>query len=474
MAPGHPPLERSMNFFPALLSKLVNFVKAPSAETRDAARTQAEVAQSTPTAATSSPGLPDWTGIVATARHRLEQGASPDLPTYPVRALGPLADAAAAISREAQVQIAIVGQAVLAAASMLCVAQFRVQTLTGPKPLSLYLLTEAASGDGKTTAENAALRPVLGWEKAKPDDRLIQRDATVAATLNRLSRAKHGVVGFMTSEAGSFFGGHSFNGASRISTGATLNSNWDHGELSYARVTQGVDVHMYDRFLVMSLAGQPLVTAGIVRDKSLAGLGFLPRLLYAIPHATEPRIPHMFNADHPALVAHWKRTTELMEQLSAGVEVTLLVLDEEAVKKVGSKLTYYENEARKGSLQHIQPFALRATEQICRVAGVMAAWDRRTAVTGADIDRAGELVEYSLRCWTRALTKADDEVVRGAAIAIVEYMADKSKGNGVIKGAMNLGPAPREAKPRRAALELLIELGIIRPRGDDFEFATVS
>ena len=72
-------------------------------------------------------------------------------PAYPMAALGPLAPACAAIASAGQVQPAMVGQALLGAASLLTQGLFNVETLNGPRPLSLYLLTLGDSGDGKST-----------------------------------------------------------------------------------------------------------------------------------------------------------------------------------------------------------------------------------------------------------------------------------------------------------------------------------
>jgi hypothetical protein len=89
---------------------------------------------------------------------------------YPVHALGPLANAAKAIASQIQAPESIAGQSVLAIASLAAQAIADVILPIGSsgqaRPLSLYLITIAASGDRKTSADNEALRPVKLREKA--------------------------------------------------------------------------------------------------------------------------------------------------------------------------------------------------------------------------------------------------------------------------------------------------------------------
>ena len=86
-------------------------------------------------------------------------------PAYPLAALGPLSPACEAIATAGQVQPAMVGQCLLGSASLLTQGLFNVETLAGKRPLSLYLLTLGDSGDGKSTAQGAALAPVNDWQR---------------------------------------------------------------------------------------------------------------------------------------------------------------------------------------------------------------------------------------------------------------------------------------------------------------------
>ncbi|EQD64148.1 hypothetical protein B2A_02146, partial [mine drainage metagenome] len=74
--------------------------------------------------------------------------------SYPVDALGPLADAARDLAAGAQVDSAMAGQSLLAGAALVLQSVANVSSLDGSiKPLSLYAMTIANSGDGKDSAD---------------------------------------------------------------------------------------------------------------------------------------------------------------------------------------------------------------------------------------------------------------------------------------------------------------------------------
>lgn len=413
------------------------------------------------------PSRAQWQHVVERAAERIANKESDAAPDYPIDALGDLTEVVKIVASQAQLEQALPAQAFLAAASLLTAAVYKVESLTGPKPLNLYFLTEASSGDGKTTGENIALAPVISWEKANPDRRLLLRDGTVPAILRDLGKVEYGVLGFMSSEGGVFFGGYSFKGENKLSTGATLNALWDSGELSYSRVTSGENVHLYDRHLVMSLAAQPRATGAIICDQLLADVGFLPRLLYAIPPESKPRLGRAFNlATNEFMLAYCARAASLLSLLSEEREMQVLSLEPDAREFLVRAFERYEYEAKRGSMQHIRPFAIRATEQLCRLSGVLAAWGGRPSVCLRDVSSAKQLVDYSLACWSHALVTAPDAMKDEAALRIVTYMAEHG---GTMSDKLNLGPEPRKAEGRRAALDLLMHLGLVRQVGRRFE-----
>lgn len=86
---------------------------------------------------------------------------------FPVEALGPaLSDAAIAIHEHVQSPLAMCGQAVLAAATLVVQGHVDVELATGQiKPISNFFLTVAASGERKTATDQRALAPIRKHEE---------------------------------------------------------------------------------------------------------------------------------------------------------------------------------------------------------------------------------------------------------------------------------------------------------------------
>ncbi len=94
---------------------------------------------------------------------------APPAKSYPIESLGPLGRAAMAIIDITRVPPALAAQSVLAAASLAAQAHANVETLDGAKPLSLFMITVAESGERKTSADRRALDAVRDREAALRD-----------------------------------------------------------------------------------------------------------------------------------------------------------------------------------------------------------------------------------------------------------------------------------------------------------------
>ncbi|WP_083788468.1 DUF3987 domain-containing protein [Oceanicola granulosus] len=85
----------------------------------------------------------------------------------PLDYLGPIAEPAKAIADLTGAPIEIAFQSVLAMASLATQHLCDVEHLSGETPLSLFLLTVAASGERKSSCDRLSLKPVHDWEEAK-------------------------------------------------------------------------------------------------------------------------------------------------------------------------------------------------------------------------------------------------------------------------------------------------------------------
>ena len=414
-----------------------------------------------------------------------------EAPAYPVAALGPLAPACEAIAAAGQVQPAMVGQCLLGAASLLTQGLFNVETLAGKRPLSLYLLTLGDSGDGKSTAQGAALGPVNDWqrreakryaedlkdfEKAKAtrkrsDDppeapgcpfRLVG-DATVEGLRRDLDS---GVCsqGVFTDEAAAILSGYGMSADHRSKTAGVFSKLWDAGHLSVSRVTGG-RVERYGRRVALHWLIQPMAASESIGDPLLSALGFWPRFLAAWPEPQAPRLARPFRPDLlPSVSAYWQRCNDLLAEAlpdDAG-DCPALPLADDARVLLGRAFERFERDARRGGLQVVKPFALRASEQACRVAGVMTAFDGSGAVSAEAMRSALALVAYSLKTW-HAIVDEGAADQRGAfALRLYEWLTSRPGWCESLASIVNGGPACVRTKDKRdAALSELEAAGLV-------------
>ncbi|MFZ2106259.1 MAG: DUF3987 domain-containing protein [Roseiarcus sp.] len=213
---------------------------------------------------------------------------------YPVDALGDvLAAAACAIAAKVQCANAMAAQSVLAVASLAAQALADVRLPYGQtRPLSLYCLTVAASGDRKSSADLEAMVPVRMREKQLREAyEPLAKDYAVALAAWRGQRqqlercksdldkrrfelealgpepdppirpiltlgestaeglAKHmptlpGALGIFSAEGGQFLSGHGFSADAKLRTAASFASLWDGQGLRRLRAGEGlIDLH---------------------------------------------------------------------------------------------------------------------------------------------------------------------------------------------------------------------------------------
>lgn len=255
---------------------------------------------------------------------------------FPLEALGPtLMPVAKAIEDLTQAPAAICGNAVLAAACLAVQARWDVWLPSGQvRPISLMLMTVAASGERKTSADREALRGVRDRERelrqAFPEVQAQHRNAqdayqavrariikahkdnmgAIRAALDELGpepvRPKQPIlvvseptiegliklladalptIGLFSSEGGSFLGGHAMSEEAKLRSAARLSSLWDGEPIDRIRAGEAANV-LVGRRLALHLMAQPEAAAIFLNDPVLRDQGLLSRLLIAAP---EPR-----------------------------------------------------------------------------------------------------------------------------------------------------------------------------------------
>lgn len=444
---------------------------------------------------TGTPSAPepqtfDKTNAIRRARELLAPRLAERVaPRYPVEALGPLADTCRAVATHGQVDAALAGQCLLGAASLLTQGLFNVDTLAGRRPLSLNLLSLGDSGDGKSTAQTVALQPIKEAERAQTvvhraeladwKDRPRSKDKgdpppqpayrlCVDATVEGLRRDLDiGTVsqGLFSDEAAAILAGYGMSPDMRSKTAATLSRLWDSGHLSVSRATTG-RTERYGVRLAAHWLLQPMAAAETMSDPMLSALGFWPRFLVAWPSPQPPRLHRPFKPENlQAVGAYWQRCNELLEQPlpDDATDMQPLPLAPEARTLLGKAFERFEHDARKGALRVIKPFALRAVEQACRVAGVLTAFAGETEVSEATGRHALVLVTYSLETWKAIIEGGAADPTATHALKLYEWLAGRAGAAEKLATIVKDGPNTTRTKDKRdAALDLLQAHGLVQ------------
>ena len=113
-------------------------------------------------------------------------------------------------------------------------------------------------------------------------------------------------------------------------------------------------------------------------------------------------------------------------------------------------------------MQVVKPFALRASEQACRVAGVLSAFDGSGAVSAEAMRGALALVAYSLKTW-HAIVDEGAADQRGAfALRLYVWLTSRPGWCESLASIVNGGPACVRTKDKRdAALSELEAAGLV-------------
>jgi hypothetical protein len=356
----------------------------------------------------------------------------PEADPFPVEALGPImAIAALAFHAKTQAPIDICANAVLAVAGLVVQAHGDVQLPTGAiKPLCLYLVTIARSGERKTSTDNLALAPVrdreaelrIEHEAAAQEHRNdlevweAERKAILKSKKDRAARKLalddlgpepkpplapilvcheptfeglvklliHGQpsVGIFASEGGAFIGGYSFSEDVKLRTAAGLSMLWDDGSLTRVRAEDGASA-LAGRRVALHLQLQPDVAARLFADPVLLDQGFLSRVLVVAPESLQGRRfwRDATVEDDAAARAYVARLNELLRRSMPLKEGTRNELKPKALPlsaEARARWTAFSDEVesqlvRGGALEPISGLAAKLAEHAARIAAHLVA-----------------------------------------------------------------------------------------------------
>ncbi|MEM1151058.1 MAG: YfjI family protein [Pseudomonadota bacterium] len=377
---------------------------------------------------------------------------------FPSSAFGPLEPAAAAIAEITRAPFGLAAQAVLAAASLAGQAHCNVETLDAPKPLSLFLVSVAESGERKTACDRLALDGIRRFEEAREDrfaasyaayrdelevfeasrrsilgkrqdataqkadlhdlggepqcpaaSQLLLDDPTMEGLLKHFETSQPS-LGIFSDEGGQFLCGHGMNADNRIKMATALSTLWGGGSINRTRAGTGPSRTFRNRRLACHLMVQPRLVEHFFADESLRDQGLLSRMLLAWPSSNiggrflpSDRRPDYSDQERD-LGKFNDRIVALMELgLPEGPPRQLRLRDLPLSGEAYELLVDFHNhveplQRQDAPLQNIRGFASKSVEQAARIAGVMQVFQDQNApeLTAANMANAIELMGWYL------------------------------------------------------------------------------
>ncbi|WP_024697295.1 YfjI family protein [Pseudomonas avellanae] len=422
---------------------------------------------------------------------------------YPVQALGGILGPA--VERMAEVigvPQALAAQSVLAASALATQGHAGLQFDGRNYPLSLYLITVAASGDRKTAADRSALLPARQWEREQwqhyreqlsryraaqrqaqrinPTDpaptnsvpleaepsapRLITTDPTIEALIKGLCHDLPS-MGLFCDEGGQFLGSSTMSRDNRLKAVTTLSSLWDGSPIDRARSMAGESLRAYDRRLSLHLMLQPYLAMQLLSDPLLQGQGILGRCLMSWPTslAGQRSYQAVDLSKDAALKRYHHRLSALFYQpwsLSAdgALQLSKLSLSPLARRRWIDLHDAIEAQLGEfGELASVRPSGSKAADNLLRVAGILAVVEESSVVEVDHIQRASALVGYYLTEIQRLTEQEPVCRVKEEADRLLRWLQVKDWKRFSIRELNRKGPRFARKSSRHAA-KLLVEL----------------
>lgn len=422
---------------------------------------------------------------------------------YPVQALGGILGPA--VERMAEVigvPQALAAQSVLAASALATQGHAGLQFDGRNYPLSLYLITVAASGDRKTAADRSALLPARQWEREQwqhyreqlsryraaqrqaqrinPTDatptnsvpleaepsapRLITTDPTIEALIKGLCHDLPS-MGLFCDEGGQFLGSTTMSRDNRLKAVTTLSSLWDGSPIDRARSMAGESLRAYDRRLSLHLMLQPYLAMQLLSDPLLQGQGILGRCLMTWPTslAGQRSYQAVDLSKDAVLKRYHHRISALFYQpwsLSAdgALQLSKLSLSPLARRRWIDLHDAIEAQLGEfGELASVRPSGSKAADNLLRIAGILAVVEESSVVEVDHVQRASALVGYYLTEIQRLTEQEPVCRVKEEADRLLRWLQVKDWKRFSIRELNRNGPRFARKSSRHAA-KLLVEL----------------
>lgn len=444
-----------------------------------------------------------------------------DQEPYPIEALGQIRPAVLAISDHTRAPVEICAQAVLGALALVLQAHADVVLPTGAaRPLSMFLLTVAGSGERKSAVDALALKPVAEKEKLlrseyqsavatfeidhalweaqragalgdlKKPSMALSGEADLRALGEaperpltpmlvcpeptfegycRLTATGLPALGIYSAEGGAFIGGFGMSADHRLKTAAGLSSLWDGDPVKRVRAGDGASI-LAGRRLSMHLMAQPDVAWQMINDEMLISQGLMSRILVSAPPSAAGT--RFFTKPSPAAEANLARYHEdLAALLAATLPLARDTQNELQPRKLplsdGAEQIWInlhdfieERLVVDGEFHAIAGLANKAAEHAARLAGIMQLWVDFDAeeIGAAMMADASVIIQYYL---TEALRLRDLAAVSThlkLTSRVLDWLLDKWLEPAIHAAAIYNDCPIKAARDRKVALRIIATL----------------
>ncbi len=334
----------------------------------------------------------------------------------------------------------IVGGSILAFCSLAVQANVEIVTSHTKHPLSLFVLTVAESGEGKTTIEKHLKQAVEYKEefdynsyrdelqlfyhqekiwkketeglsseefisyikthpkpKRPPEPKLIMSDATTEGILKQFDRGKSS-LGLFTAEGGRVFGGYSMSKEKEVHTIGTLSCLWDGDPVERTRGDEKEGMKLFHKNLTANIMIQNKLFDSVWKNELMQEQGILSRFLVARP---EPKSGTRIRGLDPLnfeYESEFRKSISYLLNKSENVPEKRLIPLSAAAHRLN--IEYYNSVEKEagvgGRYQDLKPFASKSAEQARRIAGVITLMENPEA---EEIDNRSMERGISLARW---------------------------------------------------------------------------
>jgi len=414
---------------------------------------------------------------------------------FPFHALGEiLGEAASAIAQDVQAPDALAGGSVLAAASLASSPLANVLLPHGQRsPLSLFIVTGAASGDRKSATDEVAchainecrkqqardhLQAVQKWqgesqerkrngaETIAPAPKVLTTSNATTEGIARLLKSQS-MVGVFSAEGGEMLGGHSLRDERRMSGISFYLKAWSAEALDSLRGGEGLSV-LLGRRICLHVLVQPLILSKLLADPLAQGQGLLARCLIAQPETLAGS--RLYRDCDPlantAVIRFNKRVESMLlrEPLcwDGGDGYELKPQDLPMAPEARAMWIAFYNQIEceqcsTGELALARPFASKAAEHAARIAGVISMMEGLDQIGMKEMQGGIEVAAFYMAEHLRLTGAGRTELRTKQLVTLMNWLSDNGPN---LTQARILQYAPRAVRGLKAAgiIGLLYEL----------------